>query len=227
MAEALLGLQGLGEAGRGRRWQPGLRGAPGFPGGAEKLGCPAPGSPGRRCPFGRELCCPATLAPRPALPQGSAPSCRGVCIRAVSLSRTGFGLRRTHFPNTGARTPWRPRRRRRGIWRAGRSEAESPRSGPLRSPHPRCPPGGMTGPQEAETRGPGAPLAGRWEPARLLRSEHGGWPAGGGLVPSLGAKSTLLRVGVAGSSTSCPPVLHPPPLPIHLSGGGSQSLSPS
>lgn len=160
-----------------------MRGAPGFPGGAEKRGCPSPGSPGRRCPFGWEPCRPAALAPRPALPQGSAPSCRRVCIPAVSLPRTGSVLRQTRFPDTGARTPWRPRRRRRRVWRVGRSEAESPRSGPLRSPRPRRPPVAMTGPQEAETRGPGVPLAGRWEPARLLRSERGGWQVGGAWSP--------------------------------------------
>ena len=139
--------------------------------------------------------CPVAQPPEPpAWPQDSALSCPRVCIVVSFLSRTGFELLQTHFPNTGARTRWHPRRRRRRARRVGRSEAESPRSGPLRSLHPRCPPVGMTGPQEAETRGCGAPLAGRREPARLLRSERGGWQVGGARSPRW-TPGPLLRVG--------------------------------
>lgn len=162
--------------------------------------------PGRHASRG----CPVAQPPEPSVwPQDSALSCPRVFIVVSFLSRTGFELLQTHFPNIGARTRWHPRRRRRRAWRVGRSEAESPRSGPLRSLHPRCPPVGMTGPQEAETRGRGAPLAGRREPARLLRSERGGWQVGGARSPRW-TPGPLLR-GVAGSRTSCPLGLHPTP----------------
>lgn len=130
-----------------------------------------------RTPSRRRRSAAACLAPVPSilLPRGL--HC------GVFLSRTGSVLRLTHFPNTGARTHWHPRRKRRRVWQVGRSEAESPRSGPLRSPHPRCPHVETTGPQEAETKGPGAPLAGRWEPAKLLRSEQSGWQVGGAWSP--------------------------------------------
>lgn len=110
------------------------------------------------------------------LPEGRAARCppsRGL-YGCFSLPRTGSALRQTRRPNTGARNRWPPGRRRR-VWQAGRSGAAGPRSSSLKSLRPRCPPARRTGPREAETRGPGAPLAGRWEPASPPRSEHSGW----------------------------------------------------
>lgn len=120
--------------------------------------------------------------------------------RYFSVLRTGSVLQQTRLPNTGPRTHWRPRRRRRG-WLVGRSGAASPRSDPQRSLHPRCPPARTIGSQEAETRGPGALLAGRWEPARCLRSEHGGWQVGGAQSPRCPPSPPLSRVGVASSGS--------------------------
>lgn len=116
---------------------------------------------------------------------------------SFSVSRTGSVPRQTHLPNTGSRLHWCPRRRRRKVCQVGRSVAASPRRGLLRSPCSRCPHAGTTGPQEAETRGPGAPPAGRWEPAGQLRSERGGWQAGGARPGPHSGRQSPVRPGWA------------------------------
>ncbi|XP_033043077.1 zinc finger protein 512B isoform X2 [Trachypithecus francoisi] len=135
--------------------------------------------------------------------RGSTAACcarRSSALRVASnttssrpTQRTGSEHQQTHLPNTGARTHWCPRRKRKKIWQVGRSGAESPRSGPQRSLWPSCPYAGTTGLSDAETRGPGAPLAGRWEPARRLKSELGGW----GLAPVQLPHRPLFKAGLA------------------------------
>uniref|UniRef100_A0A4X1TDS9 Uridine-cytidine kinase n=1 Tax=Sus scrofa TaxID=9823 RepID=A0A4X1TDS9_PIG len=131
--------------------------------------------------------CPASRPIWPAAARGttwwgSTAACcvpRSSALRVASSTtssrrtqRTGSVLRQTRPPDTRARTPLYPRRSGR-VWpAAGRSGAESPRIGPPRSRPPGRPPAGTSGLREAETRGPGAPRAGRWEPARHPRSER-------------------------------------------------------
>ncbi|XP_046923516.1 uridine-cytidine kinase-like 1 isoform X12 [Lynx rufus] len=122
------------------------------------------------------------------------------------MQRTGSVLRLTHFPNTGARTHWHPRRKRRRVWQVGRSEAESPRSGPLRSPHPRCPHVETTGPQEAETKGPGAPLAGSSNAESLDR-----------LLPAVGTRRSP-RKRTTSQCKSEPPLLRTSKRTIYTAG---------
>uniref|UniRef100_A0A8D0T6Z0 Uridine-cytidine kinase n=2 Tax=Sus scrofa TaxID=9823 RepID=A0A8D0T6Z0_PIG len=131
--------------------------------------------------------CPASRPIWPAAARGttwwgSTAACcvpRSSALRVASSTtssrrtqRTGSVLRQTRPPDTRAGTPLYPRRSGR-VWpAAGRSGAESPRIGPPRSRPPGRPPAGTSGLREAETRGPGAPRAGRWEPARHPRSER-------------------------------------------------------
>lgn len=158
-----------------------------------------------------KLGCPQAPGPLPPRPPGSwAPGFPSLLLSP----RTGSALRQTRLPDTRAQTPWCPERRR--VRLAGRSGAASPRSDPLRiQPLGRLPTG-TTGPQEAETRGPGALLAGSWEPARRPRSEFAAWQVGG-------ARPPLSRVGLQSLLPSRPP----PPTPACSSvQRGRPALSP-
>ena len=157
----------------------------------------------------------ARVSPGPRSPAARPPGSWGPGFPSLLPSpRTGSALRQTRLPDTRAQTPWCPGRRR--VRLAGRSGAASPRSDPLRiQPLGRLPTG-TTGPQEAETRGPGALLAGRWEPARRPRSEFGAWQVGGAQPP-------LSRVGLQ----SLLPSRSPPPTPACSSvQRGRPALSP-